>query len=178
MKQICLTVFTLFLSLLCGCRGLQSEMQKSRPAAAEPIAVVGNQELRLDAKLTQISQANGFDLTGTITLSTAGGSFPSEFSVKHFALRPSWKGFPGYHVINFTLRNNVWELRGAHGLDSNFSALSWNDGDHHAIKFTWRNQGRGLGTKPEHFTAYDVSVTVSDSAGKRHTLSKSRVPTR
>ena len=113
MKPIAqLILFTLSVSLLCGCRGLQSEGQKSRLAAAVPTATVGNNELRLNAELTRVPRAEGFDLVGTIKVSAANGSFPAGISVNHFALRPSWKGFPGYYVMNFTQRHGTWQLPG------------------------------------------------------------------
>lgn len=118
-----------------------------------------------------------FDLKGTIKVTSADGSFLSGLSVNHFALKPSWKGFPGYYVMNFTRDKGVWRTPGANGAnDPNFFATSWSEKDHYVIKFTWRNQGGGLGKKPEHFAAYDVSVTVSDATRKRYTLSKPGVP--
>jgi hypothetical protein len=174
-----LLLFAVSISLLCGCRGLQSEMQKSRLAAAGPTAMIGGQEFRLEAELKRTLLGDRFDLVGTIKVNSAIRNFPSAFSVNHFALKPCWKGFPGYYAINFTKNKGVWTLPGAYGQsDPNFFATSWTEKDSHVVKFTWRNQGGGVGKKPEHFAAYDVSVTLTDAAGKRHTLSKLGVPTR
>ena len=162
--------------LLCGCRGLQSEMQKSQHRKAGPTAVIGGTELKLVSELKRVSQAGqkGFDLTGRITVVAPSGSLPHGAEIYHFALKP---GGAGYYVMNFTRKDNAWRLRGRYGVDPNFTGVSRADAGKHVIEFTWRNQGRGLGAKPEHFATCDVSVSVSDAQRKRHVLTQLSVST-
>lgn len=170
-----LFVLSLFILFSCGCRGLQSEMQKSRIAAASPTAQIGGKEFRLEAELSRVFEENRFDLIGRIKVIPEGTSFPTTLSVDHFTLKPSWSGWPGYYVNNFTRRDGVWRMAGRYGSNPNFSGTSVTNKDY-LIEFAWRDLGSGLGKKKEHFDAFDVSVTMSDATGARYILSKTNVP--
>jgi hypothetical protein len=168
----------LFCIVHCGCRGLQSEMQKGRLANAPSSASVAGQEMRLEADLARQMRGERFDLVGAIKVSSMNGNLPAGIEINHFALKPSWTGLPGYYVMNFIRNKGIWQLPGPRGNDPNFFANSWSERDYQVVQFTWRNQGGGLGKKPEHFAAYDVSVTVTEADGKRRILSKKNVPTK
>jgi hypothetical protein len=141
------------------------------------VTVLGT-EIRIDTTLFQSPKEKGFDLNGAITLSPANGTFPAGMAINRFSLKPSWKGWPGYFVMNFVLQNGDWVLPGVYGNDANFFANQQMVDGKYVIKFIWRNQGRGLGNKPEHFAAYDVGVTISDGVGKKYLLAQLSVPTK
>jgi len=61
-----------------------------------------------------------------------------------------------------------------YGLYSRFTGASWTENGDFVIEFVWYDQG--MSGKPEHFAAYDVSVTFSDSTGKRYIVANMSVP--
>jgi hypothetical protein len=161
-----------------GCRGLVSEMQKAEIRHASSTTSIANQQLHLEAELTKQpgSQGKGFNLKGRITVTSASGDFPKEILITRFSLKPSWKGWPGYYVINFANYNDTWELVSAYDEDVIFTGTSKTENGQFIIEFTWRNQGWGLGSKPQHFVAYDVAVTVKGPDKKFYLLSQLDVP--
>jgi hypothetical protein len=177
MNRLILAV-ALAVPLFCGCRGVVSEVQKSEIRAVGDTAMVGGAELQLTSELKRTARPDGkgFDLTGRLVVSWQPGTFPPMVSVHHFALKPSWRGSPGYYVVNFEDRHGKWECVAARDGGASFSAVSKNESGKLVIEFTWLDQGRGLGKKPEHFASYDVGVTVTDGAGRTHLLSNLNVP--
>jgi hypothetical protein len=173
-----LVLFSFLLLPVMGCRGISSEMQKADMHSASASVAVAGTEIHLDTKLSQSPKAKGFDLIGSITLSPTGGAFPAGTAINRFSLKPSWKGWPGYYVMNFVRQNGDWVLPGVYGNDANFFATDKMVNGTYVIEFIWRNQGRGLGTKLEHFAAYDVGVTILDGSGKKYLLVQLDVPTK
>ncbi|MBC8097659.1 MAG: hypothetical protein H7Y43_17805 [Akkermansiaceae bacterium] len=159
--------------VLCGCRGLQSEFQKTELRKAMPTAVLNGSTLRLSSSLTRLPQTKGFDLKGVLTITSDSNAFPKHVEAYHLALKPSWTGFPGYYVMNFFRRDGVWKQANH---NPNFSASTMLENNRVVIEFMWKHQGTGMATKPEHFAAYDVSVSLSDLKKERHILTTLNVP--
>jgi hypothetical protein len=172
-------VVILLVTLLCGCRPLQSRSQNQRIQGAPAVAKVGGTELKLESRLKRTLGANekAFDLNGEINIISLSGTLPTGIQVTSFSLKPSWSGWPGYFVMNFVNRRGSWESATAAGASSGFSGNSKTEADRYSIDFIWRNQGRALGGRPEHFAAYDVSVTILDRERNRHILANLAVPT-
>jgi len=173
-----LILFALLVSLVSGCVAIVSEAQKAEARSAPSSVVIDGTEMRLDIKMSQSPKEKGLDVNGTITLTASNGRFPAQMSINRFALKPSWKGWPGYFFMNFVRQNGDWVLPGAYGNDANFFATDQIAEGKYVITFVWRNRARGLGKKPEHFAAYDVAVTISDGSGKRYLLAQLAVPTK
>lgn len=154
-----------------GCRIAQSELQKSEITASNTNAISKDGELRMSASLKKfrVSGLKGFDLEGRIVVSSASGVMPSSINVFQLGLRPSWKGWPGYFVMNAQRRDDGWEMGGLlEPKNQSFKGESRMKDGNYIIDFVWREQGtRG---KPEHFAAYDVSVNFRDSTGKRYVM--------
>lgn len=169
------------LSAFCGCRGIQSELQKSKLRAASSAATVQGTEVRLESSLKRTFHTDGrkFDLKGQLTVIAANGSLPKDVEVHHMALKPGWKGWPGYYVLNFTQRQGSWSYisDGRNDRNLTFVGTSKREADRIRIEFTWDNLGGLVSEKPEHFASYDVSVTVSDAAGNSFILTNPLVPT-
>ncbi len=168
-------------NLVGGCRGIYSEIQKKKILVAGPTAIVQGTELRLESALKRSlhSDSRNYDLKGKLTITAINGSFPPGVDVFHLALKPGWKGWPGYYVLNFVEQDGCWRMVG----DSRsraalrFHGFSIREAGQLTILFTWEDLGGFLGGKPEHFASYDVSVTVSDSRRKRYILTNAGVPT-
>ncbi len=182
MKKLIVPTFKISLALiLCyvatGCRIAQSELQKSEISASKTNAISKDGELRMSATLKKykVSGLDGFDLEGRIIVSSASGVMPSSINVFQLGLKPSWKGWPGYFVMNAQRRKNGWEMGGLlDPKDTSFKGTSQMKDGNLVIDFIWREQGtRG---KPEHFAAYDVSVNFRDSTGKRYVMACMSVP--
>jgi len=165
------------LVLFCGCRGIQSEVQKAKITAASPLKTIEGTELRLASSLKRTFHSDGqrFDLRGQLVVSAGNGSLPTGVEAYHLALKPGWRGWPGYYVMNFRQRNGIWHS--VTGSDSTFTGTSKVDADKIVIEFVWRDLGGGLSKKPEHFATYDVSVSLSDTKAKQHILTNLNVPT-
>lgn len=177
MNRVIPNFILLGLLVLTGCRGLESEMEKSAIRFGLPAVDIGNHHLSLSAKLARKPNGNkkGFDLTGAIEIAAQNENFPTNFSVPTFSLRPAW---PGYYVVSFENRGGKWELPDPHGVGRNFSGTSQITNGVYTIRFTWRDQGARREDKPKHFAAYDIAVTISDARGKPHLLSQPDVPTK
>jgi len=168
-------------SLFCGCRGLQSELQKSKILAAGPTATVLGTELRLESSLKRTFHSDGrkFDLKGQAAVIAEIGSLPKEVEAYHMALKPSWKGWPGYYVLNFTERNGIWShVRSGHNnRHLTFRGTSKRETNRILIEFTWPNLGGLMSEKPEHFATFDVSLSLLDAKKNRYILTNTNVPT-
>ena len=172
-----LAVLTTAVVAVSGCRVIQSELQKSEIKVASTNAICKDGELSMTASLKKFSLSGikGFDLEGRIVVSAASGAVPAEVNIFQLSLKPSWKGWPGYFVMNANPGKKGWQMGGVlEGESRGFSGESKLQNGNHIVDFVWREQGvRG---KPEHYAAYDVSVTFSDSAGKRYIMSCMGVP--
>lgn len=165
------------IALVSGCQVAQSELQKSEIKAAGTNAVCKDGELKLASSLTKIQHTGrkGFDLRGRVVVTAASGTVPDSVNIFHLGLKPSWKGWPGYFVMNATRRKGGWQMGGdIYGPDSRFTGASKTENGDFVIEFIWYDQG--MSGKPEHFAAYDVSVTFSDSTGKRYIIANMSVP--
>jgi hypothetical protein len=160
-----------------GCRGIQSELQKSEISDARTNAVCKEGEVRMSASLKKfkVSGLEGFDLEGRIIISAASGAMPPTINIYQLGLKPSWKGWPGYFVMNAQKRKDGWVMGGLlDPPDTSFKGTSQMKDGSFIIDFVWREQGvRG---KPEHFEAYDVTVNFRDSTGKRYVMACMAVP--
>ena len=168
---------SILISVTCGCRIAQSELQKSEIRAASTNAICKDGELSMKASLKKFSLSGikGFDLEGQITISAVAGVVPGTVNLIQLSLKPSWKGWPGYFVSNANRRKDGWEMGGL--LDPKnriFSGQSKLENGKYIIDFVWREQGTS--GKPDHFAAYDISVTFSDSSGKRYIIACLDVP--
>lgn len=167
--------------LLCGCQVIQSEIQESKIAAAGPTSTVDGTELRLESSLKRTFHSDGrkFDLQGKLAIISSNGSFPEKVGVYHMALKPGWKGWPGYFVINIKQHNGIWNMvnTGMNREYLTFSGVSKSQGDRIIIQFAWSDVGGLMGEKPEHFATYDVSVTLLDAQNNRHILTNPGVST-
>ena len=166
-----LALLSICVSVLTGCRIAQSELQKSEITAASTNAISKDGELRMSASLKKfkINGIKGFDLEGRIIVSATAGVVPSTINVFQLGLKPSWKGWPGYFVVNAQRRKDGWEMGGV--LDPknrSFKGESQMKDGNIVIDFVWREQGTS--GKPEHFAEYDVSVNFRDSTGKRYVM--------
>lgn len=160
-----------------GCRAAQSELQKSEIKAASTNAVCKDGELKLSSSLEKKAREGrkGFDLHGKVVVSAVTGSVPEAVNIFQLSLKPSWKGWPGYFVMNATRRKTGWQMGGGmYGPDARFSGISKIENGEHVIEFIWYDQGRG--GKPEHFERYDVSIMFSDSTKKRFIIANLGVP--
>jgi hypothetical protein len=163
--------------LLSGCRIAQSELQRSEIKAAGTNAVCKDGEFKLSSSLTKVQRAGrkGFDLHGRVVVSATAGVVPDSVNIFQLSLKPGWKGWPGYFVMNATRRKGGWQMSGDnYGPDPNFTGTSRTENGGYVIEFIWYEQG--LTGNPDHFAAYDVSVTFSDSTGKRHIIANMGVP--
>jgi hypothetical protein len=171
MKKFFELIPVIFCVLLAGCSGMESHTRE------KPTAVVDGQVFHLDAKLLrQVHTTDqGFDLSGTIEVSSPGGGVSNQ--IHGFTLKPSWKGFPWYYDADFLRSGGVWERSMNYDVvDTNFFGSSRTTNGVLVIEFTWRNQGAWEDSKPEHFAAYDVGVWTVDAESKFRAL-KVRVPT-
>ena len=174
-------LLTIIPILFCGCQGIQSEVQKSEMLAAEPMATVDGVKLQLESSLhrTFYTDARRFDLKGQLIVVSTNGFLPEGIDIYHMALKPGWKGWPGYYVLNCKQKNGLWWMvnNGMNKEYSTFAGTSQKEKDRIIINFTWDDLGGLFGEKPEHFASYDVSVTMSDSQGKFYILTTPSVPT-
>lgn len=171
------TMSVAMLALVSGCRIAQSELQKSEIKAAGTNVVCKDGEFRLTSFLTKIQRAGrkGFDLQGRIVVSAASGTIPASVNILQLSLKPSWKGWPGYFVANAYRYKRGWRMEGdIYSSDLRFGGTSKTENSDYVIEFIWYDQG--MSGKPEHFAAYDVSVTFSDSTGKRYIIANMNVP--
>jgi hypothetical protein len=165
------------MALVSGCRSIQSELQKSEIKAASTNAVCKDGELRLSSTLKKATHEGrkGFDLQGKILVSAASGTIPASVNIFQLSLKPSWKGWPGYFVMNAYRHKRGWKMDGdIYSPDLRFGGTSRTENGDFVIEFVWYDQG--MSGKPEHFAAYDVSVTFSDSTAKRYIIANLSVP--
>src|ERR1700712_3916810 len=101
MKQ--LRLFSLLLAVqmfFCGCRGLQSEFEKSERRKASSTVEIDGTTFQLASSLKRIisQDSKRSSVTGELIISVDHGSFPSNVGVYHLALRPD---ATGAYVMNF-----------------------------------------------------------------------------
>jgi hypothetical protein len=156
-------------ALASGCRGLQSELQKSQLRKAGPTAVIEGMKVTLSSTLTRSTAQKVFDLQGILVIAADGGTFPATARPYHLALRPA---AAGYYVMNF--RNVGGNWKPVNPLE--FSGTTRNETNSVIIEFTWKNRGGGSRSRSEADRAFDVSVSFADSQDERHILTTLSVP--
>ncbi len=141
---------------------------------------VGSTEMRLESSLHRTFHSDGraFDLKGQVAVVAVNGSLPKGIDVYHMALRPGWKGWPGYYFLNFKQQEGQWyAIKDINDEYLTFTGASIMETDRMRIEFTWDNLGGLMTEKPKHFATYDVSVSFSDAQGKHYILTNPGVPT-
>jgi hypothetical protein len=167
-----LSLFSILLAALlsfCGCRGLQSELEKSALRKAGPTVEIDGTTFKLTSSLKRSMSSDGkrFDLSGDLVIAPDIGSFPENIEVCRLALRPD---ATGAYVINFFEEHGIWlSVDG----DKRFSGNTTIGPDRRTIHLQWQN----LRGNPKHFATYTVSVSLSDSKKKRYVLTNLNVPT-
>jgi hypothetical protein len=169
-----LSLSLISLLIFSGCRGLQSEMEKSQLREARPTLVIDGVTFQLVSSLKRTMYPDGkrFDLNGELTIKSLDGSFPTNLNAYHLALKP---GGAGYYVMNFREDGGAWfSVDG----DNRFSGNTRIEKDRVVINFLWKDQGGGWGSKPQDYVIYDVSVSLTDAQKKkRGVLTTLDIPT-
>jgi hypothetical protein len=173
----------LFLS--CGCVGILSvvknENQKSEIAAANSTVITQGTELRLETSLKRTFHADGrtFDLNGQLTVVAVNGSMPQQIEAYHMMLKPGWKGWPDFYVLDITEQNGNWRMvnTGMNNQYSTFTGTSQKESGKILINFSWLDLGKQFGDKPKYFATYDVSVLLTDAQKGQYILANTNVPT-
>ena len=173
-----LLVLALAVPFLVSCRALVSETQRMGIHSSDSSGTIDGAQLTLSSQIEKIAKGKTqFDLKGTLTVAAVDGELPVSIDLYHFSLRAAKTG---YYVQNFSrAKDGSWRHAGGTttGAVPRFHAVVKRDAQGIVLTFEWKEIGGGWLDNPSSYDRVDVSVSLTDAAGKRHILSNLAVPT-